>query len=619
MFNINISYNSIKLRNRYTISLIHDRQFNNKPHIDDKSVKIKVLTKARHVQILHNGSNESMKNNLRLIIERIVEISQGKKIDLHTNSLPLFKAIAYHSNGWMPSGKIWIKRDESVVDDKWYPLLNLKIKGKLSVSWISKDKINEPITNVSVKNIDLAEAVKQDYIHNDIEKTVLILSEGRSENNSHLHTLVKKDAMNFYYADKTYFNHFYCINQKVLDNLTLADLDDVNVKKGKVLIAIFDGDYLDKWVDENINFVTFVRYHISYWYKTIIFNLYGDEGIKPKFNTHTDIENVNKYQSIITSEEMKSRISALTGQIDRTISTNMDNIVKGANDNLTWYGNPNSDGVLDIKLPVKLVDEVLDDYIWRNNGSVSSEDGINKYLNLHDSSNKWEDSVIIVNKNNEILVAFITCKDLPIISHVASRYDEIVDLLDNVHYPKRRTFYNRQRTGESLFSDGYLGKNWVLGEKFGSIFVTKPMIALKNPEQYFDNIDLIVHCWYSIWGIEKIISPSLGNYREFQMQFCNYNLFNGANFPVTHIGASYKFNSALHQDSGLVGINEVILYKGSKNQYFYNYRANSSFHISKDSLILQPNHIPHGTVPIEHEGVGLVNMTKGSSTVVNRH
>ena len=29
MFNINISYNSIKLRNRYTISLIHDRQFTN--------------------------------------------------------------------------------------------------------------------------------------------------------------------------------------------------------------------------------------------------------------------------------------------------------------------------------------------------------------------------------------------------------------------------------------------------------------------------------------------------------------------------------------------------------------------------------------------------------------
>ena len=52
MFNINISYNSIKLRNRYTISLIHDRQFNNKP---SKTSHIPDISKAKFENITDNG------------------------------------------------------------------------------------------------------------------------------------------------------------------------------------------------------------------------------------------------------------------------------------------------------------------------------------------------------------------------------------------------------------------------------------------------------------------------------------------------------------------------------------------------------------------------------------
>ena len=46
MFNINISYNSIKLRNRYTISLIHDRQFTNNPY--NRPNKYPLLSHIRH-------------------------------------------------------------------------------------------------------------------------------------------------------------------------------------------------------------------------------------------------------------------------------------------------------------------------------------------------------------------------------------------------------------------------------------------------------------------------------------------------------------------------------------------------------------------------------------------
>lgn len=92
-------------------------------------------------------------------------------------------------------------------------------------------------------------------------------------------------------------------------------------------------------------------------------------------------------------------------------------------------------------------------------------------------------------------------------------------------------------------------------------------------------------------------------------------------FPVTHVGASLSFQSSLHKDSGVYGIVENIAYAPPTHgsQRFHVYEAAATFDLSTPAMVLQPNHIVHATAPYEHDGLGLVLMTKQGTTLIDRN
>jgi hypothetical protein len=87
--------------------------------------------------------------------------------------------------------------------------------------------------------------------------------------------------------------------------------------------------------------------------------------------------------------------------------------------------------------------------------------------------------------------------------------------------------------------------------------------------------------------------------------------------PATSLGASENFASALHDDSGIKGITESIIWSKvgqDKESYFVNDQTKMAFDLSdENAMILIPPKVSHGTANTgEHGGFGFVIITKAN-------
>jgi hypothetical protein len=86
---------------------------------------------------------------------------------------------------------------------------------------------------------------------------------------------------------------------------------------------------------------------------------------------------------------------------------------------------------------------------------------------------------------------------------------------------------------------------------------------------------------------------------------------------ATGLGASLDFSSAIHNDSGMSGLTETIIWDlpaTGEKQYFISPTIKLVFNLTKHrAIIFQPPKVPHSTLSTgDHKGVGLVNITKAN-------
>ena len=148
MFNINISYNSIKLRNRYTISLIHDRQFTNNPY--NRPNKYPLLPK----KTTNNSMPYYINIALSLMVNVIVYTSLQSSLIVNMTSLDDTKFILMQSIFILCSVKLWLTK----IDKR---MLNIAIA---TTSIISLMCIKVLIIKIIVINI-----LKDLFVYNSVK------------------------------------------------------------------------------------------------------------------------------------------------------------------------------------------------------------------------------------------------------------------------------------------------------------------------------------------------------------------------------------------------------------------------------------------------------------------
>jgi hypothetical protein len=175
----------------------------------------------------------------------------------------------------------------------------------------------------------------------------------------------------------------------------------------------------------------------------------------------------------------------------------------------------------------------------------------------------------------------------------------------------------------------YTGKNWMDGmiryfqgkanKQGGTMITYQP----RKPEADDDDDFLfdLVYTYSALYELEKRYTPDIAKYR---LELAKKAEFVGAfpNVPLdrhcaTGVGASLDFASAIHNDSGISGLSETIIWNlpvEGKKQYFISPTISLVFDLSKHkAIIFQPPKIPHSTVSTgNHQGIGLVNISKAN-------
>jgi len=310
-------------------------------------------------------------------------------------------------------------------------------------------------------------------------------------------------------------------------------------------------------------------------------------------------------------------------------------------ENIYWGDNPYTDDCLTIDLPHIELDSItpvprdfINTVVFYDEKDIKRE-GI-KYV---------EDSCLISYKG-EIMCVYITEKDDKAITKATERIATLVDKMDKYYPVKQDTFYSAfklTKTGASkedkaaaakLKKDAtavakYTGKNWMDGmiryflgaknKQGGTIISYQPRAveAEDDDEFMFD----LVYTYCALYELEKRYAPAIAKYRLELATDANYvGAFPGVPLSrhcATGMGASLDFASAIHNDSGISGLSETIIWnlpeEGMK-QYFISPTIKLVFDLSKyKALIFQPPKIPHSTVSTgAHRGVGLVNITKAN-------
>jgi hypothetical protein len=155
----------------------------------------------------------------------------------------------------------------------------------------------------------------------------------------------------------------------------------------------------------------------------------------------------------------------------------------------------------------------------------------------------------------------------------------------------------------------------------------------RKPEAMEDEDFLfyLVYSYCALYELEKRYCPDVAKYR--------YELAKGAGFVgafpnvpldrhcATGVGASFNFASSIHNDSGMAGMSETIIWtlpEKPNKQYFISPTLKMVFDLStENAVIFQPPKIPHSTASTgEHKGYGFVNITKANlvgETAITKH
>jgi hypothetical protein len=252
----------------------------------------------------------------------------------------------------------------------------------------------------------------------------------------------------------------------------------------------------------------------------------------------------------------------------------------------------------------------------------------------------FRDKGCILTHKGEIITIYITGADDRAVREGAKHLDELVKQMKEYYPRKADTFY----TGFKLTKDKdeqqkastdrkknppkakYYGWNALDGmiryftaKQHGNVYAYHP----RKPQATFDNDFLynLIYSYNSIYALEKRYAPAVAEYRLQKAKKADKAQAIPGDpmtaLPATSLGASEDFASALHDDSGIRGITETILWNkltGKNKSYFVNDQAKMAFDLSKDNaIVLIPPKISHGTANTgKHGGAGFVIITKAN-------
>jgi hypothetical protein len=261
----------------------------------------------------------------------------------------------------------------------------------------------------------------------------------------------------------------------------------------------------------------------------------------------------------------------------------------------------------------------------------------------------------VITHNNEIVGLYIKGEDDPAINTAVKHLQKLQEQMATYYPVKTQTFYSNfsltkkdatvkekqqatQDTKKMKSKGKYQGLNWMDGmikyflgakdKQGGTIVSYHP----RKPEADEDKDFLynLVYSYSALYELEKRYTPTLAKHR---LELAKKAGFPGAfpNFPLdrhpaTTCGSSINFASAIHNDSGLEGLAETIIWtkcKPGEHQFFVSPNLKLAFDLSHDNaIIFQPPKVAHGTINTgDHGGVGIVNITKAnlvSPTDLNR-
>jgi hypothetical protein len=307
-----------------------------------------------------------------------------------------------------------------------------------------------------------------------------------------------------------------------------------------------------------------------------------------------------------------------------------------------WSDNPIKDELpLTIDIPIIEIDDITYNKDFKHKPIFYDEDTIKK------EGIKYVNSSCIITYKGEIMIVYITEQTDKAITKATEKLVELGEQM-NMYYPvKSHSFYtpfkltNKNSTKkekdeahilkqQQLTNDRYNGYNWMDGmiryykgttnqKNNGDVIAYQPRKVVANDDESF--LYNLVYTYSSLYELEKRYAPQISKYR--------YNLakdvgFVGAfpNVPLerhcsTGCGASLDFASSIHNDSGISGLTETIIWskcKKGEHQLFVSPTLKLVFDLSNhNAIILQPPKVPHGTASTgNHNGYGYVNITKAN-------
>jgi len=310
---------------------------------------------------------------------------------------------------------------------------------------------------------------------------------------------------------------------------------------------------------------------------------------------------------------------------------------------LHWGENPHTDNPFTIDIPQIEVETMaykknfVDKPVFYDEKMIKKE-GI-KYVNKS----------CIVTYKGEIVCVYITEDTDKAITKATEKLIPLGEQFSKYYPVKPHSFYSSFRllgpdpskeekqkaqayTKAHQAEDRYTGYNWMDGmiryhiglknKQGGNMIAYQPRKVEANDDEDF--LYNLVYTYSALYELEKRYCPDIATYR---LELAKNAGFVGAfpNTPLerhcaTGVGASLDFSSSIHNDSGMSGLSESIIWskcaKG-KHQLFVSPSIKLVFDLStKNAIIFQPPKIPHGTVSTgDHNGYGFVNITKQNLVV----
>lgn len=308
-------------------------------------------------------------------------------------------------------------------------------------------------------------------------------------------------------------------------------------------------------------------------------------------------------------------------------------------DDIFWGANPHKEDCLVIDLPHIELDELKPmphDFVGK--AIIYDEKQVKKEgLRLMDKS-------CVITHKGEIVIVYITEEYDRAIGKATEKLDELGGALEKYYPVKDHTFYTYFKLGaktqkekdetylkkkQQKSIDRYYGKNFMDGQiryfvgkhpngrAYGSIIAYQP----RSPTAYQDEEFMfnLAYSYCALYELEKRYAPAIAKWRLELAEECGkVSAIPGIpldRHPATGMGASLDFASAIHNDSGMNGLSETIIWTkpaSGQKQYFVSPTLGLFFDLTKHkAIILQPPKIPHGTINSgNHRGYGFVNITK---------